>query len=1158
MDGQKPRKSFARRLVRTFLVLMLATAGVVGALPWLLSTPPGRSAIVAAVNRRIAPSTLVLRGLSLSWTGPIRLSGISFVDTHGKTLLKARSAVLDRGLFALARNRSRLGTLTVEGASADIERRLDGAIDLLDALLPPPAAVAAPGVAIPPVVTARGSERGTDLTLRVVRGALTLRTPELADPFTAERVDMDMYLPGMPGRPLVCRVRMARPAAGTDQETLGIDGTLDLRAPGLPDLSVTLKAERWPIGLATGGGVVRGRLDGLLKVDRQSTLWTSSGALKMLGLDASGPFLGSDRLALDVVGGTWDVAETAGVWAVRKLNLTSPVGSLSASGAIVAGAGAMAPDGRVEGRVDLAALAKQIPQTLRLRDGLSLDHGMAQFVLQSRAEGDARKTTIEASISDLIASERTTGRTITLRETAVVNVRARQDATGLALEAFTVKTPFLEVTGAGDLQKAIRLSGTIDLGKVEESFHDLLDLGQLQFAGKGRMAGEYALKTKGTFLGRYAAEFRGLKVAGLTSEPIERETLRFDAAASGTVAPSGLPAAYEAVKVNLKSSQDSVAIATQMKAGVTSLTGTASLPITLSGRAGQADAKLVGRLKPRKDPSLGQGVIEIDEVRLAVKPTDPKLVAAGTLAFAARGWFDLDGDDIALTPLPVPSPIVLSPEGLKFHGLRKSPMAAQGGRAVLIGDLAAIERALWVWNGREPSGLGGAISAQLGMDPVGTTGKTYFGVNVSIPDFSRPGPDGNGRKPEGPLIVAYGGKYDASADQLSVDILLGISRYGRLDAAGKVDDLATRRVLGLEGTITPAWEIITALAAETIEPKAQIQGKARPFHIKGPITGGTLATLVKGLDAELGLELTSATLFGLTLGPAPIVIRCQAGALSVDPIQTTLGNGRVDLKPGLSIDDEKGIAVLLAKGSRIDGVEVTDSVSNDLLTFIAPVLENATNVHGKISLAVDAGDFPITGPPTRTATMTGQLDFQDVEFAPGPFAHQVLGLVNRPKQAGVRLQEPVQLSIRGGRVYQKGLYLPISKDATIGLEGSIGFDQTLDLRAVVPITKSMLGPAAGLDGLVSKNKITVPISGTVSHPQVNKQALQVALRELSKKVLKGDLSRTANQLLDRLGPPPDARGGGNPPASSDTLRLDLKGLENQLRQRLAPPGGQKP
>ena len=137
MDDQTPRKrSIVRRVARAVALVLLLGVVVLGAIPWLLSTPPARDAFVAAVNQRIAPSRFGLGGLSVSWAGSIRLSGVSLRYKHGKTLVTARQAVLDRGLLALALDRSRLGTLTVDGAVVDVERAADGVIDLVDALLP--------------------------------------------------------------------------------------------------------------------------------------------------------------------------------------------------------------------------------------------------------------------------------------------------------------------------------------------------------------------------------------------------------------------------------------------------------------------------------------------------------------------------------------------------------------------------------------------------------------------------------------------------------------------------------------------------------------------------------------------------------------------------------------------------------------------------------------------------------------------------------------------------------------------------------------------------------------------------------------------------------------------------------------------------------------
>src|SRR5262245_39152652 len=163
MDGQTPRKrkKLLRRVARGVVVVAVLVGVAVAALPWLLSRPAARVEIVKRVNRAIAPGKVGLRGLSLSWSGPIRLTGLSLKDGRGKTLIDARRAAIDRGLLALIRDPSRLGTVTLDEAAVDIERRADGSIDLVDALVP--RSPAPPKTPAPPPAPERAGTGGVDV-----------------------------------------------------------------------------------------------------------------------------------------------------------------------------------------------------------------------------------------------------------------------------------------------------------------------------------------------------------------------------------------------------------------------------------------------------------------------------------------------------------------------------------------------------------------------------------------------------------------------------------------------------------------------------------------------------------------------------------------------------------------------------------------------------------------------------------------------------------------------------------------------------------------------------------------------------------------------------------------------------------------------------------
>ena len=1139
MDGQTPRKkSLKRRLARVVFVLFVL--GLIGtaALPWLASTPPARNAIVNAINKAIAPSKVEIQGIRLAWTGALHLSGLKLSNREGKTLIDARQAVLNRGLIALARNHSDLGILTVESAAVDIERKADGSIDLVDALTPPnpipaPAPEAKPAAASRPI----------DVTLRIVRGSLTLRSPELAEPLVAEQMDMEVDMPAEPGKRLSWKIRLARPPGGTLEQTLGIDGDFDERAAADPGLSVAVKGVNWPIAVQSGGVTARGRLDGALLAAREAGKWTTSGHANFLDLDASGPALSGDRLTQDKVNVAWEIAQNGENWSITRMGLSAPVATLSATGTIASNGLVVSPDARLDGKIDLAALSKQVPHMLHLRDGLSLDQGSARVVVAAKSGAGTQSLSVQASLSDLIAKDAVKKTSFALRDPATLDARASRSGNVAKLETLVVKSSFLDLNGSGDLAQGVKLSGSMDLSAIEAQLKDLVDFGKLSLAGKGRMAADFR-KSNALFVARFATQITGLKVAGLTTEPIARESVRFDASASGPADEAGVPKSWDNLRVNLKSSLDDVALAAQVKDAVTRASLIGSVPVTLSGREGRADARILGRWRRKPGREAGYGLFEFDELRLGLKPADPALAKAGDgcLAIAAKGWLDLDAEDVGLDPIPLAAgaitPVVLSAQGLRLHGFANTPEDQRSGRLLLTGDVGALEETLEVWNVRPSSGFAGAFSLVLGVSPA-EGGQHNLALNVTIPDLSSPRSDGKGRQPEGPLSLIVGGKYASASDRLSFDVLRVGTRYGTLTSSGQLDDPMGKRLADLSGILAPDWNMLGMTARLALEPKADLTGGTRPFHLKGALSGDSLVTILKGLDAEVGVDLTSADAFGLTLGPAPIVVRFKAGKATIDPVQTTLNNGKVDLKPGLTLDEKTGIALTFAPGSSMKDVEINDTVSRRVLTYVAPVLDKATNVNGKVDLTLNNASIPLTGPETQKINMNGQLQFVDVVFAPGPLALDLLKLTGQANAPGIQLHEPVDLSIANGRVVQKGLKIPIDKGAVLAMEGSVGFDETLDMKASVPVGQGLLG------GTGANTNVVIPIGGTVSNPRIDKRALEVALRDLSRSVLKRDGASLLKQVI------PGGGGTGSNPAD---MKRELQGLGNSLLKGL----GNKP
>ncbi len=1127
------RTRFGRRLIKIGLALALLLTATVLAAPTLLSTAPGRRLLLTQANILLAPTRVELKSVRLSWFGPTRMTGLTMFDPAGKAVVAAPRASLDRSVWQLLSDRPRYGTLTLHGATVDIERRADGSIDLAEALDP-----------ILGGDPNEPSDPATDFTLAIVAGTLRLTSPELAEPLTAGRLDMTLRAPAAP-EPLSWQIELANPPSVESSdaaESLAIQGDYDHRAGGetMPDLTLIVEGNRWPAAVAVAGIAGRGRLDGRLGLRCEDGRWATKGGVHLLDLDATGPPLEGDRLRLDRLDATWDVADAGGSWAVRQLDLACPLATLAAKGTLATTTDA---DATIEGQVDLAALAAQLPHALHLRDGLVLERGVVQLKGSIRPEDDGQHLEVEARAADLAA--RVDARSLTWDEPATVEVRLLRTAEdAIRIERIAAKTAFLDASASGDLKEGVDLTAAVDLDGLGDRVGEWIDLGGIDAAGQVRMAGKYAAPTD-TFQGQLAAEFRDLVLTGLTAEPIRRPAVRLDATLGGPASPEGLPADWSDIGVKLKG--DDLALDLTAKNGDDANEVQASLATALryDGHEGRAEVRLAGRRREK--------VVEIDEAHVTLAPVGPEAQAA-TLAFAGKGRYDGGAGTLALEPLADPganastNALRLTDKGLHIAGLGKDgePLEVQGQLGV---NLQELDRAAAYWTGATPVGVAGTLTAALTARHA-ADGLLQYALRLDSHDLARL--SGTRWRAEGPLSVQSRGEYRPEGDRLDLSEFALASRYGSLNAAGSLAELNSRRVADLNGTLNPSWELINALAAASIEPGARIRGTMRPFHIRGPLSGGSTAEVLRGLDAELALDLTEATAFGVVVGPAPVVVRCGSGQVTIAPISTTVNGGAMNLKPELALDDPAGITFRLAAVSTIRNAEINEEVSSRVLSYIAPVLHEATQVRGRLSVDLDRTEVPLTG-AGRSSVVAGKLAFQEVNYGPGPLVQQLLGLVGESQVPALTLNRTIAFQVADGRVGQEGLVIDVNREVQIALDGSVGFDGTLALRAGVPITAAMLGGDDRLLGeIVGGTRVGVPIGGTFSHPRLDRGALQAGLREVSRSLIRRGAQVGVSELLNRLVPAPASTseagtGGASQPG------LDLERLPQDALRRLLGP-----
>ncbi len=1099
-----------RRWPMLLAAALVVPIAVIAAIPWGLATPPGQRWLLRGANRGLAPGggRIAWKTLRLSWFGPTRATGLVLRDAEGDAVISAPRATLERTLMQLLFDRPRLGTLLLDRAALDIERRPDGTVDVYETIKP-----------------VLNFDPRTHVRIVVQQGRLRFRGTPLSGPLVAEPAGVTLEIGPAP-KPITWQLDLEqspRPANGPagPPASLAISGryerwwerVIEGKGQGSHrDLEVKLAGRRWPLAFDGTGLAARGVLDGRLAFARHSARWSSSGDATVSAFEVDGPLLAGDQLRLERITGSWDLGRTAQAWVIRRLDLKSPIAALTAAGPLPAPPGT---NSRIEGTLDLAALAQQLPHLLRLRPGIALEKGTAHVRAESRPDA----WEVDARVSDLQARDGSRG--FTLQSPAELSALVKIGQGTWALQRFTVRTAFLDATGEGDLDAGISWSATADLAGFQRQLRDLVEFGKLELAGKGDLAGNY--RRQGTnFVGYVSATFQNLHIGGLVATTLKRDEVRLEAALSGPAGPLGLPSDWGRLELKLRTGTLTAHLAATTRAAT----------LTVDGPFAQAGRK--GRLEGRVSGHWDQTAAVIELARVALVPEGPESPGE-PISIVADGRFDRARGELVLTPPPgvaQSSPaIALAPDGLRIAGLGRPKSLRVD--AALSGDLAALGRLVASWGGPSLGLQVGRWSAHTALRE-GDDG-WQFGGQL---DF-----------PRGPLRLALQAGYQPARDRIDLTEIVLSSRYAALEASGQISDLNGARRVDLLGRLTPDWKAINGLLSERIEPRAHVAGRARPLRLQGSLTGEGLGAL----EGELGIDLTAADIFGMSLGPTPIVVRIHDGRLHVDPIDTTLNQGRLHLAPAIVLDNPAGPALQLGPDSWLADARINDEVSHRVLAYAAPVLDQATRARGRVSVRLKEATFPISTDPERlkSATVTGAVLFQDTEFVAGPIANQLFDLIGLEDRPSIKLEKPVALAIADRRVYQRGLTIPLGQLSAITMDGWVDFDRKLALKASVPLLPSMWRDRPDLpvlNDVLGGLRITVPIGGTLAKPEVDRDAFNLAMQDLGKTLLERAAGRGAIDLLQRLFPPRDPN--APPPLTPEERRARR---QQRRQERQMPP-----
>ena len=301
--------------------------------------------------------------------------------------------------------------------------------------------------------------------------------------------------------------------------------------------------------------------------------------------------------------------------------------------------------------------------------------------------------------------------------------------------------------------------------------------------------------------------------------------------------------------------------------------------------------------------------------------------------------------------------------------------------------------------------------------------------------------------------------------------------------------------------------------------------KGDPSQLTGFVQQGASTSGSNALQGSGGLKWVSANIWGLSVGGGSTQATLENSLLRTTPIQCSFNGGQLNAMAQYDIATSR---LQLGSGSRVENVQVTPELCRQWLGFVAPMMADAADINGQLSMRVERFFLDLNAP--QNSDVSGQLTIHQASATPGSsFATllQVVDLLRKSDEtngyAGRSLTLPEQtipVQVRQGYVVHDGLIMDLA-GYRLKSSGAVGLNEQIQITLDVPLEKGTTGTA---------KSIKVPLRGSVTSPQPDTAALiqnlgaqklqeKLGVDKLQEKIGNGvdeTINKGLNKLLNRF------------------------------------------
>lgn len=1180
-NSETPPKRSGRYL--GVLVVLLLTAG------WLAPTIVGQTSLRQKIPGLLFPhftGTMTIGEASLGWLNAIELRNVLVKDAQGEIIATIPRLTSDATLVSIIRQPAAPGTMTLH--QPVIELKLDEASSNVERLLSE-------------LLTGESSGGPYSYTFKIDQGKVNWKETTSPRAFVIDGLNVSFTTLGdAHSNRLAAQVkseikgdRFQTPLSidfdslSTGGDTPNSQGKLDIQCDALPlEIGEVLAKRSYPEARLAGILSASGKANWKFPPEIEKAEWTWNGQIGLTDLAIAGfPQMGNDLPQFKAIVLAGEASQSGPVATFRKLRLSTDVGGIDLDGPVPTAAllSAMTGDSnattalaelgdfRLSAAVDLARLAKLLPATLRIREGISIEAGRLEaMAVSSRPAQGQQQWVVSSKLEGLEAREQ--GRKLSWPEPVSARLVMLIEQGVAEVESLNVQSPFMVATGRGTIDAGeVRLQA--NLAKLAEEMGRFLDLGGLTLAGE--LNGNMALERTTTERVKVTGEFQASQFV-LSLPTAEQPAKEFvwaepDLRIGGEAilyAPAG-KAPSQALSGTFVVASASDKLTANILQPVLFDGSTGGLDLTLQGGAGRwltraRSLNLVGAYE-------ANGLVEQSATVLWDKSTlnlqggklrwsDAQLLGSGIqlvdreIRVDLSSSMDRQSGQVKLPELLVrSSAIILDGKNIVYAG-NANGIQALAGDVGLKADLATLAR--WTNSSAVPMTTVpvGIVTGTVKVEAQGSSVQLDTQLQsdrIEIQSLtSRPGEPGVWQ----PLfsetnitsqLLVKGTLGQNNWELASFSLQgsgLGMTSRGRLN----LDETQPR--VELTGELAYDWDRLTPrLATNTSNGSPsrtlRITGKGqRKFQLIGnlPSSGMAMTTpsvnvstsgvpasdlaWIKSFTGEAGIGWDDASYMNLEIGAVELGGRLEDGWLRMTPINTTVNQGRVMLAPAVHLAAPVPV-IILPKGEVAQNVQFSQELCETWLKYAVPLLADATRVSGSTSLELAGGQIPLSN--MNGADVGGVLKIHGAEVAAGPLAMQITGVIQQIRavidrgagtgNGGTLMRMPEQQTefrLVNGRLHHRQLIFETSL-ATIRTTGSVGLDESLQMVVQIPLLDDWIGDRPVLQALKGQT-INIPVGGTLSRPQVDGRAIGDLAKRVAGSAVESLIDGKLPGGLDRL------------------------------------------